>query len=197
MELIKYKQGEVLAHIRHDLRQLPAGKSYGNESVDLSLSYKNTKLIDRGSTAEEVNRYRKSFEKSIFQYNRRGLVKAVELVIQCPDDCPLEQRALFFETVLDWYCDTYLPAGKDCVFLAEIHRDEHKFVETENGTRDISKEHLHIAYPSRKETSGLPVQVMCRCLDEEIRSPGTPCIAAGRVGFQRNSGHRLQEKKWG
>lgn len=146
MELIKYKQGEVLAHIRHDLRQLPAGKSYGNESVDLSLSHHNTKLIDRGSTAEEVNRYRKSFERSIFQYNRRGLVKAVELVIQCPDDCPIEQRALFFQTVLDWYCDTYLPAGKDCVFLAEIHRDEHKFVETENGTRDISKEHLHIAY---------------------------------------------------
>lgn len=38
MELIKYGKTEILAHIKHDLRQLPEGKSYGNESVDLNLS---------------------------------------------------------------------------------------------------------------------------------------------------------------
>ena len=68
------------------------------------------------------------------------------LVIQCPSDCPPEQHEAFFQTAYDWYCDNYLPAGKDCVFIAEIHKDEHKWVKTENGLKDISKEHLHIAY---------------------------------------------------
>lgn len=146
MELTKYGGTEILAHIKHDLRQLPEGKSYGNESVDSSLSYKNYSLIDRGSTAAEVNKYRKDFEKEIFKYNRKNLVHAVELVIQCPSDCPTEQHEAFFQTAFDWYCNKFLPAGKDCVFVAEIHKDEHKFVETEKGLVDISKEHLHIAY---------------------------------------------------
>lgn len=146
MELTKYGGTEILAHIKHDLRQLPQGKSYGNESVDTELSHKNYSLIDRGKTAKEVNQYRKDFENKIFKYNRKNLVHAVELVIQCPNDCPPEQHEAFFQTAFDWYCDNYLPAGKDCVFVAEIHKDEHKWVETENGLKDISKEHLHIAY---------------------------------------------------
>jgi hypothetical protein len=146
MELTKYGGTEILAHIKHDLRQLPEGKSYGNESVDTKLSYKNYSLIDRGKTAKEVNQYRKDFESKIFKYNRKNLVHAVELVIQCPNDCPPEQHEAFFQTAFDWYCDKYLPAGKDCVFVAEVHKDEHKWVETESGLKDISKEHLHIAY---------------------------------------------------
>lgn len=146
MELTKYNGNEILSHIRHDLRQLPVGKSYGNESVDTELSHKNYSLIDRGKTAKEVNQYRKDFESKIFKYNRKNLVHAVELVIQCPSDCPPEQHEAFFQTAFNWYCDTYLPAGKDCVFVAEVHKDEHKYVETENGPKDISKEHLHIAY---------------------------------------------------
>lgn len=146
MELTKYGSTEILAHIKHDLRQLPEGKSYGNESVDTELSYKNYSLIDRGKTAKEVNQYRKDFESKIFKYNRKNLVHAVELVIQCPNDCPPEQHEAFFQTAFDWYCDKYLPAGKDCVFVAEVHKDEHKWVETESGLKDISKEHLHIAY---------------------------------------------------
>lgn len=146
MELTKYGGTEILAHIKHDLRQLPQGKSYGNESVDTKLSDKNYSLIDRGKTAKEVNQYRKDFENKIFKYNRKNLVHAVELVIQCPSDCPPEQHETFFQTAFDWYCNNYLPAGKECVFVAEIHKDEHKWVETENGLKDISKEHLHIAY---------------------------------------------------
>lgn len=146
MELTKYGGTEILAHIKHDLRQLPEGKSYGNESVDTTLSGRNDSLIDRGKTAAEVNKYRKDFESKIFKYNRKNLIHAVELVIQCPSDCPPEQHETFFQTAFDWYCDNYLPAGKDCVFVAEIHRDEHKWVETPEGLKDISKEHLHIAY---------------------------------------------------
>lgn len=147
MELTKYGGTEILAHIKHDLRQLPEGKSYGNESVDPSLSGSNYSLIDRGTTAAEVNKYRKDFEKEIFKYNRKNLVHAVELCIQCPSDCPPEQHEAFFQTAFDWYCDTYLPAGKDCVFVAEVHKDEHKYITTEKGEiRDISKDHLHICY---------------------------------------------------
>lgn len=146
MELTKYGATEILAHIKHDLRQLPEGKSYGNESVDPELSGENYSLIDRGKTAAEVNKYRKDFEKEIFKYNRKNLVHAVELVIQCPSDCPPEQHEAFFQTAFNWYCDNYLPAGKDCVFVAEVHKDEHKWVETPEGLKDISKEHLHIAY---------------------------------------------------
>lgn len=146
MELTKYGGTEILAHIKHDLRQLPEGKSYGNESVDPTLSSENKSLIDRGKTAAEVNKYRKDFESKIFKYNRKNLVHAVELVIQCPSDCPPEQHEAFFQTAFDWYCNNYLPAGKDCVLVAEIHKDEHKWVETPEGLKDISKEHLHIAF---------------------------------------------------
>lgn len=146
MELTKYGSTEILAHIKHDLRQLPQGKSYGNESVDPKLSDKNHSLIDRGKTFKEVNQYRKDFESKIFKYNRKNLVHAVELVIQCPSDCPPEQHEAFFQTTFDWYCHTYLPAGKECVFVAEVHKDEHKWIQTKNGPKDISKEHLHIAY---------------------------------------------------
>ena len=150
MELTKYKSAAILAHIKHDLRQLPPGKSYGNESVDSKLSGENYSLISRGKTAAEVNTYRKNYEKEVFRYQRKNLVHAVELVIQCPNDCPPEQHEAFFKTSFDWYCDTYLPAGKDCVFIAEVHKDEHKYITVlENGKevqKDISKEHLHIAY---------------------------------------------------
>ena len=111
MELTKYNANEILSHIRHDLRQLPVGKSYGNESVDTELSHTNYSLINRGKTAKEVNQYRKDFESKIFKYNRKNLVHAVELVIQCPNDCPPEQHESFFQTAFNWYCDTYLPAG--------------------------------------------------------------------------------------
>lgn len=151
MELTKFSTGgEILAHIKHDVRQIPEGKSYGNESVDSELSKTNYSLIDRGKTAAEINQYRKDFEKECFKYNRKNLVHSVELVIQCPSDCPQEQHEQFFQTAFDWYCNKYLPAGKDCVFVAEVHRDEHKYITAyKNGKevqKDISKEHLHIMY---------------------------------------------------
>lgn len=146
MELTKYHSSEILAHIRHDLRQIPAGKSYGNQSVDLALTKENYSLINRGKTAKEVNQYRKDFEAKLFKYNRSNLVHAVELVIQCPSDCPPEEHAAFFQTAFEWYCNTYLPAGKECVFLCEVHKDEHHWISTDNGMQDISKEHMHLAY---------------------------------------------------
>ena len=140
-ELTKYSANAVVQHIRHDMRFIMPGKSYGNESIDTTLSPLNYSLVDRGHTAKEINQYRLNLEKEIFHYNRKDLVHAVEIVIQKPNDCPHEQERLFFEESYK-YVVSKLPMGEHCVIVAEIHKDEHKYV---NGI-DISKPHIHILY---------------------------------------------------
>lgn len=142
MELIKYKKSEVKAHIRHDLRQLPEGKFYGNEAIDSSQTENNYSLIDRGKTVDEVNEYRKSIERECFHYNRKDLVHAIEICIQCPSDCPLNQHERFFEEAHKYIVST-LPMGEKCVFVSQVHRDELHY--TPAGEL-ISKAHLHIMY---------------------------------------------------
>ena len=64
-ELIKYHSAEVLNHIRHNFRELPAGKSHGNESIDPDLSSHNYSLLkDRCQTADTANQYRKDLKKN-------------------------------------------------------------------------------------------------------------------------------------
>lgn len=141
MEIKKYGAPDVLFYIRHNLRELPQGKSPSNESINPGLSYRNYSLIDVGKNAKEVNDYRKAYEKKIFKYNRANLVHAIEAVIQCPKDC-LEERELFFLESFSWFCSG-LPAGKECVFIAQVHNDELFF--TPDG-KMISRPHLHIMY---------------------------------------------------
>ena len=140
-EITKYNSSEVLAHIRHDLRELPKGKTYGNDAVVPELTQNNYKLIDRGN-AIQVNNYRKGLEKEIFKFNRKNLVHAVEVCIQCPSDCPEEQKAEFFREAYNYVVST-LPMGERCILVAEVHQDERKY--TEDGEL-ISKNHLHIMY---------------------------------------------------
>lgn len=142
MEIIKFQANEVLFHIRHDLRELPAEKQYGNESIDSSLTPNNYSLIERGNSAAEINDYRKALEKEIFSYNRKNIVHAIEVVIQCPADCPDEQKADFFKESFNYICST-LPMGERCVFLAQVHTDEKHY--SPSG-KLISKDHLHIMY---------------------------------------------------
>ena len=142
MEITKYGANEVFAHIKHDLRKLPLGKAYGNESIDTTLTNQNYSLIDRGKTTADVNNYRKNLEKEIFKYNRKNLVHAVEVVIQCPSDCPEEQKEDFFKESFNHICSK-LPMGERCVFVAEVHKDEKHYAP--DGTM-ISKDHLHIMY---------------------------------------------------
>lgn len=142
-ELIKFGASEVLAHIRHDLREIPSGKFYGNESIDLSLSSGNYSLLEgRCQTAVEANEYRKKIEKNLFQYHRKNLIHAVEIVLQCPGDCPEEQKADFFKESYQYICST-LPMGERCVFVAEVHVDERHF---SPAGEMISKDHLHVMY---------------------------------------------------
>lgn len=151
MEIKKYNaSNNMMALIRHIMRQLEEGKKYGNEDIDSELSDLNYSLIDRGKTVKEVNDYRKAFESKCFFYKKRkNIVKLIELVIQVPVDCPPEYHHAFFETVLSWYCDNYIgPAGKDAVCAAYTHYDEHKYISAfENGkkvVKDISKPHMHL-----------------------------------------------------
>lgn len=129
-------------HIRHDLRQLPNGKVCSNKAIDTNLTNQNYSLVNRGKNFSEVNNYRKNIEEEIFKYNRKNLVHAVEVVIQCPDDCPEEQKEDFFKESYNYICSK-LPMGERCVFVAEVHKDEKHYAP--DGTM-ISKDHLHIMY---------------------------------------------------
>ena len=130
---------DTINFIRHNMRELPSGKTYGNTSVNTKLSKNNYSLIDRGKTADEINNYRKNIENKLYRFKRKNAVKSIEVVIQKPDDCNDEK--LFFKECLNYVVST-LPMGEKSVFMAEVHKDEHKIV---NGV-DISKPHLHIMY---------------------------------------------------
>lgn len=141
-EITKFGASEVAFHIKHDLREIPEGKDYGNESIIPEKSKDNYSLLDRCQTAAEANKYRKQIEKECFSYNRKNLVHAVEVVVQCPADCPPEQKEAFFRESYNYICST-LPIGERCVFVAEVHVDEKHYSPT---GEMISKDHLHVMY---------------------------------------------------
>lgn len=141
-EITKFGASEVAFHIKHDLREIPEGKDYGNESIIPEKSKDNYSLLDRCQTAAEANKYRKQIEKECFSYNRKNLVHAVEVVVQCPADCPPEQKKAFFRESYNYICST-LPMGERCVFVAEVHVDEKHYSPT---GEMISKDHLHVMY---------------------------------------------------
>ena len=141
-EITKFGASEVAFHIKHDLREIPEGKDYGNESIIPEKSKDNYSLLDRCQTAAEANKYRKEIEKECFSYNRKNLVHAVEVVVQCPADCPPEQKEAFFLESYNYICST-LPMGERCVFVAEVHVDEKHYSPT---GEMISKDHLHVMY---------------------------------------------------
>ena len=62
-EITKFGASEVAFHIKHDLREIPEGKDYGNESIIPEKSKDNYSLLDRCQTAAEANKYRKQIEK--------------------------------------------------------------------------------------------------------------------------------------
>lgn len=141
-EITKFGASEVSFHIKHDLREIPPGKDYGNESIIPEKSSENYSLLDRCKSAAEANKYRKQIEKECFSYNRKNLVHAVEVVVQCPVDCPPEQKEAFFRETYNYICST-LPMGERCVFVAEVHVDEKHYSPT---GEMISKDHLHVMY---------------------------------------------------
>lgn len=141
MELTKFQGEKILPIIRHNMRALPSGK-YGNTAIVPELSSQNEELVSRGKTPEEVNAYRKDLEKEIFKYNRKNLVHMVNVVIQCPYDCPPEEEERFFKLCHEFWVNR-LPMGERCIIQSVIHRDE--IVKSPAGKR-ISHNHLHLSF---------------------------------------------------
>ena len=141
-EIAKWGASQVLPIIRHNLRRLEDGNSHGNQSIQPELTCQNYGLVYRGDTCKEINAYRKQIESSCYKYNRKDLVRAIEVVIQCPSDCPDEQKEKFFEGCFGYVCSK-LPMGEICVFVAEVHLDEKHFAP--DGML-LSKGHIHIMY---------------------------------------------------
>ena len=160
-EIIKHAYDSLYC-IRHTLRELPPQKRHGNADIDEALGHLNYSLLQgRCQTADEANQYMKELEKSIFKYNRKGIIKTIEIVIQKPSDC--DQEEAFFKTAYQYICEHVLPMGERAIVTATAHKDEHKYLQDQNGNFkldengnkiDISKPHLHIiavpAVPDKK-----------------------------------------------
>lgn len=148
MEIKKYKSDKILYQIRHNRREIPEGKKYGNESIDHALSGENYSLISHGKNAQEIRKYVDGIMKKVFYYHKRkDVCRMVELVIQLPSDCPPEREKDFFNCCIDCLADK-LPLGRDAIIDATVHVDEHKFLKDKKGNNvpgtDISKHHIHI-----------------------------------------------------
>lgn len=141
-EIAKWGATQVLPIIKHNMRRLKDGNVHGNKSIQPELTYHNYGLVHRGNTCNEINAYRKQIEKSCFRYKRKNLIHAVEVVIQCPSDCPDEQKKKFFKACFGYVCSK-LPMGERCVFVAEVHLDE-KHLAPDGAL--LSKGHIHIMY---------------------------------------------------
>lgn len=135
---------DTVYFIRHNMRELPPDKAPSNLEIDPKRTKDNFSLISRGKTAEEVNAYRKQLEGEIFHYNRKNLVRSVEVVITLPTDCPPEQEDAFFKEAYNFVVST-LPMGEKCVFLAEVHKDEGR-VQKDGVTVIESPPHMHMMY---------------------------------------------------
>lgn len=141
-EITKWQSTQILPVLKHNMRNLSDGNISGNDAIDPSLTPNNYDLINRGSTCTEINQYRKDIEKQCFKYNRKNIVHALEMVIQCPSDCSSEQEDIFFREAYNYVCST-LPMGERCIFAAQVHKDEKYY---SPAGELLSKDHLHIMY---------------------------------------------------
>lgn len=139
----KYHSG-ILSIIKHNLREFKNGECPTNAEVDLRRSSENYSLIKRGNTAYEVNQYRKSVEKECFQYNRKNLVRANEVIFSMTKDCPVEMEKRFFEESLNYLIST-LPMGERCIVQAVVHRDE-GHVYKDGKMVACGAPHMHVLY---------------------------------------------------
>ncbi len=165
MDLKKYQEAAIFKVIAHDIRERKPDQSFSNPNIRPELSRNNTTLLSRGSTAKEINAYRKTLEKDVFAYNRKNLVHAIEVVIQCPADCPKDQEEAFFRECYNFWCKR-LPMGERCIFLAEIHKDE--IVKNRFGER-ISRDHLHLMFSPCVEDTKHPGYQYKLCADALTR----------------------------
>lgn len=149
-EVKKFGAKNMNQEINHALRELPPGKAHSNEDIVPELTHKNYSLLNRCQTASEAIKYRTELEKEIFRFKRKNLVREVGIIVQCPSDCPADQKADFFRETYSYICST-LPMGERCVVVAQVHVDERK--KNPFTGEIISKDHLHVLFvPAVKDS---------------------------------------------
>ena len=141
--LTKYKTG-IVGEIKHNIRDFKDGICPTNMEVDPSRTKDNYYLLRRGSTALEIERYRKKIESECFHYNRKNLIHANEIICTLPKDCPKDQELAFFQETLKYIAST-LPMGERCIFLAEVHCDEGRMLKDKKTVVEGAR-HLHVMY---------------------------------------------------
>ena len=141
--LTKYSTG-IVGEIKHNIRDFKDGICPTNMEVDPSRTKDNYYLLRRGSTALEIERYRKKIESECFHYNRKNLIHANEIICTLPKDCPKDQELAFFQETLKYIAST-LPMGERCIFLAEVHCDEGRMLKDKK-TVVKGARHLHVMY---------------------------------------------------
>lgn len=141
-EIQKLQANEVLPIIKHNMRHLEDGNPNGNDAIQPELTRENYSLIEpRGATCKEINNYRKAIEKTIHKYNRKGLVSAVEIVVQRPSDLPPEFEKEFYQECHNFLMQKFLGGEEKFCFVSEVHKDE-KHLSPTTG-KVISHDHLH------------------------------------------------------
>lgn len=141
--LKKYKTG-IVGVIKHNIRDFKNGKCPTNMEVDPNRTKYNYSLLRRGTTAKQIEHYRKQIEKECFHYKRKNLVHANEVICTIPKDCPKDQELAFFQESLKYIAST-LPMGERCIFLAEVHCDEGHVLKDKKTVVEGAK-HLHVMY---------------------------------------------------
>ena len=160
-----------MAILKHCKRELPKGKTtFSNEAIDINLSHNNVSLINKDKSAKEINQLRKQLLKDMYVMKRADIIHAIEVVAQCPNNCPEEQKDLFFIETLNFVKEQFGLTGENekYVLLAEVHKDERVFVKNSSDDNsssiNISKDHIHILFmpitidqkaDKHKNTSGL------------------------------------------
>lgn len=164
----KYHTG-IVGVIKHNIREFKNGTCPTNMEVDPERTGENYSIISRGTTARDIESYRKKIENECFHYNRKNLVHANEVICTLPADCPTEQERLFFEESFRYICST-LPMGEKCVFLAEVHADEGRILKDGVTVAEGAK-HLHVMYVPAVRDSKHEGFSFKLCSDELTKRP--------------------------
>lgn len=111
----KCKGGEAGALIKHDERT----QGEKDKHIDPALRHLNYNLCERGDSIKFMN----SRIKEIMQEKtlRKDAVKAISLIITCPQDLPENEQEKFLQAAYDFAVKEY---GKENIISAWVHRDE-------------------------------------------------------------------------
>ena len=111
----KFAESAVVNMLRHNERAIA---NPTNEDIDPTRSIENYSLIDRGVSAYDYYKERKS---ELYCYNRADVKTLAGWIVTAPTDLPLNEYDSFFRSVHDFLCSRY--GERNCV-QSIVHADE-------------------------------------------------------------------------